>query len=79
MTKYIITKNKIKGTVLAPETDRLKKQYPVKFRLRDSDDNTYFTGRMTESCNEFSPVDEVGDGYGCTEIQVWENNQWKTV
>jgi len=60
-------------------TPALKKQYPVRFRLLDCDEIVYSYGRMTKEADEFLPLDELGAGYGCMDIQVYENSKWVTV
>jgi hypothetical protein len=52
----------------------------LKFRLLDDDGEIYFFGYMTPTQSEalFAPLDEFGEAYGCTEIQILENG-WQTV
>ncbi len=60
-------------------------QPTTKFRLLDDDGEVYFIGLITDEClngpedRAFSPLDELGRGYGCTEMQYRNNGQWETL
>lgn len=81
-TSFVLTKDLIEESYpVIKETEQIKKDFPKRFRLLDCDENIYFYGRMTDTdeTDEFEPLDTLGAGYGCTDIQVWENDKWETV
>lgn len=53
------------------------------FRLLDDDKYLYFEGiynGLKESGDKaFEPLDDFGGSYGCTELQYFENGNWKTL
>lgn len=51
-----------------------KSKCPRVFRLLDDDNNVYFEGRCIEM--NFDPLDDIGHGYGCTEIQYLVKETW---
>lgn len=53
------------------------KEPTIKFRLLDDDGKVYFVGMM--SAYSFAPLDNFGAGYGCTELQYWEDGHWTTL
>lgn len=64
---------------------KFKQSKHVKFRLLDDDGEVYFWGFMdvdslhgTED-QAFAPLDSIGRGYGCTELQYREGGEWKTL
>jgi hypothetical protein len=54
---------------------KFKQSEHVKFRLLDDDGEVYFWGFMEHSDlhgtedRAFAPLDDLGRGYGCTELQ----------
>ena len=58
----------------------INRVYP--FRLYDDDDNLYFSGVSTVPFSEmssdyaFTPLDQYGAAYGCTYMEVLEDNKW---
>lgn len=55
-------------------------RYPIRFRMLDGDGEVYFEGRMSK-CTlygpewiVFSPLDDLGKAYGCTDLQYKEDN-----
>ena len=90
MPAFILTEDNINGAstkenTVSP-TNKIKQAYPKRFRLLDDDEIVYFYGRMKiqehgVEVDEFLPLDRLGTGYGCTEIQVWsfDLNEWETV
>lgn len=88
MASYVITRDCINDTPsnvpieqVIPETELIIQKYPKRFKLLDDDEIVYFYGRMkdTNDMDEFEPLDEIGTSYGCTDIQVWENDEWVSV
>jgi len=88
MTGWTITKDcgnwGIKGIGLKtmPKKDVLNHPEKRKFRLLDDDGEIYCYGWIVsdDSENLFSPLDDFGYvSLGCTEIQIRENGEWKTV
>lgn len=56
----------------------------TQFRLLDDDGEVYYVGVIdTVYCSEakaFSPLDDFGTpNAGCTEMQYFENGEWKTL
>ena len=79
---WTITKNIIDHA--EPDCSVGRKPRPsecLPFRLLDDDQEVYFEGSMTPTQSEalFHPLDDFGIGYGCTEIQILENDQWTSV
>ena len=78
MSKFIITENIIdeigKIDVVVPEGGK-------KFRLLDDDGIVYFNGVYYGDMSEdaFSPLDDYGSSWGCTDIQYLENNKWESL
>ena len=60
-------------------------QPSTKFRLLDDDGEVYFEGLITDECLNgcaewaFSPLDDLGRGYGCTEMQYMHKGKWETL
>jgi hypothetical protein len=48
----------------------------TRFRLYDDDNNLYFEGRMCNACEGFEPLHELGYGYGCSYIKLFERGKW---
>ena len=75
--QYVITHNYIDdlGKV---NTDKDISKLPYKFRLLDDDGEVYFEGQSNDSLSEcaFIPLDEIGNGYGCTDVQYFEDGKW---
>lgn len=71
------------------DPDQLKKlanSLPMHFRLLDDDGEVYFYGRcqdLGQFCADeaFSPLDMIGAGYGCTEMQYRKigETKWETL
>lgn len=78
ITNNIIDKDEVDAPVLK---DPLPNQ-TLKFRLLDDDKNIYFEGVMIPTDTEmlFYPLDTLGEGYGCTEIQIFnDKGEWETI
>jgi hypothetical protein len=64
------------------DAEKFDSQPTVKFRLRDDDKEVYFEGLMTSKALHgfdhaaFAPLDDLGAGYGCTELQYLEEGKW---
>lgn len=57
-------------------------KYGVKYRLLDDDGMVYFEGFLITDDTEslFAPLDNHGEAYGCTEIQVLnKDKKWESV
>jgi hypothetical protein len=50
---------------------------PFEFRLLDDDGNVYYVGRASDI--DFNPLDWAKEFAGCTEIQFWDGDVWKTL
>lgn len=79
---YQITDNIIDG--IGRLTRKMKRpKGAISFRLLDDDGNVYFKGWTTDLNEEadkaFAPLDEVGDGYGCTSLEYRENGEWEVL
>ena len=70
MTKYVITKwcKSITDSGKDEYTHRDTTGLPYKFRLLDDDGIVYAYGRSNND-SSFRPLFEVGEGYGCVDIQ----------
>lgn len=57
----------------------------TKFRLLDDDGEVYFEGLITDEALNgsedwaFEPLDTLGRGYGCTEMQYRKGGKWETL
>jgi hypothetical protein len=76
--------NKYKGfrSASCPQTINCinaKDYLEVEFRLLDDDDIVYFRGRMSKVTDSFAPLDTFGHLFGCTSIEIFENEEWKRV
>jgi len=88
ITKNIIDKDEEK-CVLFQSYDfdgaKFKQSKHVKFRLLSDDGDIDFYGLMREKDlngsenRAFAPLDDLGYGYGCTELQYREAGEWKTL
>ena len=57
-------------------------KYGVEYRLLDDDGIVYFEGFLITDDSEslFAPLDNHGEAYGCTEIQVRnKDKKWESV
>ena len=77
MKRYTITKDFLENT---PRPTQRPEQ-TLKFRLKDDDGQVYFEGYMVPNQSErlFEPLDEFGEGYGCTSIEIRELGKWVQV
>lgn len=71
ITKDIIEDGAAEGTTSAIFKDNIK--MPVRFKLFDDDQELYLVGRMEKE--DFNLLDELGRGYGCTEIKTSKNGK----
>ena len=86
---YAITKNLIddKPVSLAEQARAGRiicdSKDPWTFRLLDDDGEVYFEGVTTDILEHaelaFAPLDEIGSGYGCTEMQYLSKGKWVTL
>lgn len=79
-----ITKNLIDGPHLPltrSRRDFREGEERFRFRLLDDDGEVYFEGESSDctSHRAFAPLDSLGLGYGCTEIQYLTNGHWETL
>lgn len=59
--------------------EEAKQKCKYAFRLLDDDGEVYFHGRSSNN-SSFAPLDQFGmPGYGCTEIQYYEDGKWQTL
>ena len=59
-------------------TEKQRASMLIPFRLLDDDGDVYFEG-LTNNSSSFAPLDHFGSGYGCTDIQFFENNKWESL
>ena len=71
--EYVITSNLIDDM---GEID--KSDLPYRFRLLDDDGEVYFLGQSNDKSSQeaFTPLDDYGSAWGCTDIQYLENGKW---
>ncbi len=50
-------------------------KFKYKFRLLDGDGNVYFEGLATKN-DSFDPLDFLGNEFGCTDLQYFENGKF---
>lgn len=91
---WIITQNKLDGIECDVKNmhesisfDQGKKKFfkdgkaykAYKFRLLDDDGEVYYIGYSSNN-SSFAPLDDYGmPNDGCTDIQYWEDGQWKSL
>lgn len=68
----VVGKSNVKS--VTPETFCLNRPGVHEFRLLDDDKNPYFEGVCVglddaDGDQAFAPLDVIGEGYGCTEMQ----------
>ena len=85
---WIITSDHLdKKAVRVTSTDYLEKndaELTLRFRLYDDDGILHYSGRMhpndDDQMSAFAPLDDYGmPNSGCTEIHIFENDQWVTL
>ena len=64
-------------TFLKKEKVKQNKKHRFRFKLLDDDGFEYFSGLSSKKW-DFQPLDEFGLTYGCSEIQYWDENKYKT-
>jgi len=81
---FVITKNTKYVSDSGKDENRkveIPKSFGQKFRLLDDDDQIYFYGWMyngEKDFDEFRPLDEYGEAYGCTSLQYKnKEGEWK--
>ena len=81
VTTWTITHEFVSSEEEEIHYEKPRKEETLKFRLSDDDGEVYFKGvmRPTTSANIFSPLDEFGEDYGCTMIEVCEGGKWVQV
>jgi hypothetical protein len=77
ITKDIIGDDAYTGEVFA-RLDESTEKCTIPFRLFDDDGELYFEGLGSNS-SSFAPLDNFGSGFGCTDIQYFENNKWESL
>ena len=58
--------------------EQIEKICVHKFRLLDDDGEVYFEGLSSDS-SSFAALDMFGSGYGCTDIQYYEDGRWRSL
>jgi hypothetical protein len=79
---WTITKNLVDAT--EPDCKIGRKPRPsesLPFQLLDDDEEVYFEGLMLPTQSEalFQPLDDLGEGYGCTTMKIYEGEEWTVV
>ncbi len=78
--QWIITKDIIEdGEAEGIKSSSFDKniEMPVSFQLFDDDEILYLEGKMEKQ--DFHPLDELGQGYGCTHLKTSINGNLFTV
>jgi len=78
MASWLITEDIINDGEYTGEVSGNKDKCKHKFRLLDDDEEIYFEG-LSGNSSSFDPLDEFGSGFGCTDIQYFENGKWESL
>lgn len=60
---------------LLNQKKEISSKFKFKFRLLDNDRNIYFEGIASRN-DSFEPLDFLGNEFGCTDLQYFENGKF---
>jgi len=78
MASWIITEDIINHGQYTGELHGNEEKCKFQFRLLDDDEEVYFLG-LSGNSSSFEPLDYFGNGFGCTDIQYFENGKWESL